>query len=286
MMNLIQPARMGPELRDEILQSEPPPDGLLVWWVGQSGYVLKSESGILVIDPYLSEHLTRKYEGTRKPHIRMTACPISPSLLGEVNVDLILSSHKHSDHMDPGTLPELMRASGRALLVCPGSLVDHAVGLGLPADRVRAIEPGESFECAGFHVRAIPSAHERIDTDASGRHLYLGFVVETHRLRLYHSGDSMRYEAQTAWLGSDPFDVFFLPINGRDPARGVAGNMTIEDALGLASECRPRYFVPHHYDMFTFNTARVSDFEQAARALPAGVEARVLTCGERWEVRP
>ncbi|HEU5116605.1 MAG TPA: MBL fold metallo-hydrolase, partial [Isosphaeraceae bacterium] len=241
---------------------------------------------ILVIDPYLSDHLTRKYEGTGKPHVRMTACPISSGLLAEVGVDLILSSHKHSDHMDPGTLPELMKGSKRSVLVCPASLVDHAVSLGLPSDRVRPIEPGERFECAGFHVRAIPSAHEGIDTDASGRHLYLGFVVETPRLRLYHSGDSMRYEALTAWLGSDPFDVFFLPINGRDPARGVAGNMSIDDALTLASQCRPRYLVPHHYDMFTFNTARVSDFEQAASGLPEGVEARVLTCGERWEVRP
>ncbi len=283
---LIQPSKTGLNLQKEILDTAVAPGSILIWWLGQSGFVLKSRSGLLVVDPYLSDHLTRKYEGTNKPHIRMTACPISPKLLGEAGVDLILSSHKHSDHLDPGTLPELMAASKNAVLLCPEALVEHALSLGLPADRVTGIDAGRSFERAGFHIRAIPSAHEGIDTDASGRHLYLGFIIEVDGLRLYHSGDSMRFDALKAWLGPQPFDVFFLPINGRDPARGVAGNMSITDAIALASECRPRFLVPHHYDMFTFNTARVSDFERAASMLPEGVEARVLTCGERWEVRP
>lgn len=286
MMGLITPVRCGTELQSEIVDAQPPPGGLLVWWLGQSGFVLKSGSGLLVVDPYLSEHLTRKYEGTSKPHVRMTACPISPKELGETGIDLILSSHKHSDHMDPGTLPELMASSERSVLVCPEALVKHAASLGLPMDRIRGLEPGRRFERAGFGVSAVPSAHEGIDTDGSGRHLYLGFIIETDGLRLYHSGDSMRYQALPAWLGRARFDVFFLPINGRDPARGVPGNMSIADAVALASECRPRYLVPHHYDMFTFNTVPVGDFERAARALPDGVQARILICGERWEVRP
>jgi hypothetical protein len=38
--------------------------------------------------------------------------------------------------------------------------------------------------------------------------------------------------------------------------------------------------------MFTFNTVPVAEFEAEARRLPEGVAARVLRCGERWEVRP
>ena len=54
-----------------------------------------------------------------------------------------------------------------------------------------------------------------------------------------------------------PFDVLFLPINGRDPARGVPGNMSAAEAVDLAAAVRPRFVVPHHYDMFTFNTVPV-----------------------------
>ena len=48
---------------------------------------------------------------------------------------------------------------------------------------------------------------------------------------------------------------------------------------------RPRYLVPHHYDMFTFNTVAVEVFEAQARRLPAGVEPRILHCGERGRSR-
>jgi L-ascorbate metabolism protein UlaG (beta-lactamase superfamily) len=134
-------------------------------------------------------------------------------------------------------------------------------------------------------VRAVPSAHEGLDTDARGRHLYLGFVIEAEGLRLYHSGDGLAYDGLVGWLGPGPFDVLFLPINGRDPARGVPGNMSAAEAVALASEVRPRFLVPHHYEMFTFNTVPVAHFEAEARRLPAGTTPRVLRCGEHWEIK-
>ena len=158
--------------------------------------------------------------------------------------------------------------------------------IGLPAHRCSGIDAGEVVERAGFRVRAVPSAHEGLDTDESGRHLYLGYVIEAEGLRLYHSGDSLAYDGLAEQLGPKPFDVLFLPINGRDPARGVPGNMTAAEAVDLAARVRPRFVVPHHYDMFTFNTVPVEVFAAEARRLPAGVEPRILRCGERWEITP
>jgi L-ascorbate metabolism protein UlaG (beta-lactamase superfamily) len=199
-------------------------------------------------------------------------------------VDLVLASHKHSDHFDPGTLPDLMAASPRAIVALPEAIRDHALSLGLPGDRLVGLDAGGSLERAGFRVRAIPSAHEGLDTDEGGRHLYLGYVIESEGLRLYHSGDSLAYHGLSEQLGADRFDVLFLPINGRDPARGVPGNMSAAEAVAFAARVRPRYIVPHHYDMFTFNTVPVEAFASEARRLPEGVAARILRCGERWEI--
>lgn len=132
---------------------------------------------------------------------------------------------------------------------------------------------------------AVPAAHEQIDRDESDRHLYLGYVIETEGLRLYYSGDSLAYDGLAEEMGQKPFDVLFLPINGRDPARGVRGNMTVAEAVDLAARVHPRYLVPHHYDMFTFNTVAVEVFEAEARRLPAAVEPRILPCRERWEIK-
>jgi len=246
--------------------------------------LIKSHAGLLAIDLYLSEHLTRKYEATDRPHVRMTRAPVRGHELR--GIDLVLASHRHSDHLDPGTMPGLMEASPEAVLVLPESIREYAGGLGLPLDRLVGLDSGHEEERAGIRVRAIPSAHEGLDTDERGRHLYLGYVIECEGFRLYHSGDSLAYAGLTEQLGPLPFDVMFLPINGRDPARGVPGNMTADEAIDLAIRVRPRFVVPHHYDMFTFNTVPVDTFAIAARRLPAGVEPRILECGERWEIRP
>lgn len=277
---MILPVRRGPELLDEVASTRPAPGTLAIWWLGQSGYLIKSRFGLLAVDPYLSESLTIKYAATAKPHIRMTESPIRGADLA--GVDLVLGSHKHSDHIDPGTIPDLMRASARAALAVPVALVDHVIQVGIDPARLIGLDAGERVEMAGFRVRAIPSAHEGLDTDSSGRHLYLGFVIEVDGLRLYHSGDTLKYSGLESWLGLDSFDALFLPINGRDPSRGVAGNMSAADAVELAAAIRPRYVIPHHYDMFTFNTVPVQDFEAEALRLPPGVQPRVLRCGERW----
>jgi L-ascorbate 6-phosphate lactonase len=281
---MIEPVRQGVELVEEVGRSMPASGSLFAWWLGQSGFLLKSRAGLLAVDPYLSEHLTRKYEGTDRPHVRMTRAPFRGGDLGAV--DLILASHKHSDHLDPGTLPDLMASSPRAVLVLPEALLDHARELGLPPDRLRGIDAGVVLEMAGFRVRAIPSAHEGLDTDREGRHLYLGYVIESEGLRLYHSGDSLAYDGLAEQLGPEAFDVLFLPINGSHPARGVPGNMSAAEAVDLAARVRPRFVVPHHYDMFTFNTVPVEVFASEARRLPAGVAPRILRCGERWEIAP
>jgi L-ascorbate metabolism protein UlaG (beta-lactamase superfamily) len=61
--------------------------------------------------------------------------------------------------------------------------------------------------------------------------------------------------------------------------------MSAAEAVSLAGRVRPRFVVPHHYDMFTFNTVPIHEFQSETRRLPPGVNPQVLLCGERWVVR-
>ena len=280
---MIEPMKTGTELLEEIRATRPGPGSISVWWLGQSGFLVKSADATILIDPYLSEHLSAKYAGTARPYERMTRAPFRGADLS--GIDLLLASHKHSDHLDPGSVPDLMHMSVRAMLLLPASIVPHAESLGLAASRMLGMVAGQTVRAAGVSIRAIPSAHEGLDIDSSGRHLYLGFVIEIGGIRLYHSGDCVVYDGLAEWIGAERVDVMFLPINGRDPSRGVAGNMNSREAVELANRVRPRFVVPHHYDMFTFNTVPVGEFLDAAGGLEPGVSPRVLQCGERWEVR-
>ena len=73
---MIQPILKGRALLDDINAAQPGAGELCVWWLGQSGYALKTASELVYIDLYLSEHLTQKYAATEKPHIRMTEAPL------------------------------------------------------------------------------------------------------------------------------------------------------------------------------------------------------------------
>ena len=74
---LIQPAQSGVSLIEDIRNADVA-NGFAVWWLGQSGFLIKAPGGVLLFDPYLSDSLTEKYAKTDKPHVRLSelvACP-------------------------------------------------------------------------------------------------------------------------------------------------------------------------------------------------------------------
>ena len=280
---LLQPICSGTTLLQQIRETEVGTDALAVWWLGQSGYAFKWSGRVLYVDLYLSEHLTAKYADTDKPHVRMTESPLRGREI--TNAEVVLASHKHSDHLDPGTLPDLFEASPHARLLMPRSLVGHAALLGLPVDRLVPADAHEIHDFEGITVEPIPSAHEEFDwSDVSG-YPYLGFLLRFGPITVYHSGDTVPYDGLADTLCNAGPDLLFLPINGRDERRhalGVPGNMTIDEAVELTAAVRPKAVVPHHYDMFTFNTADVREFEEKLKERLPDQGYKILRCGEKW----
>ena len=263
---VIRPLRSGEAFLADVRGAG---DGLHLWWLGQSGFLVAWEGRHLLLDPYLSDSLTRKYADTDKPHVRMTERVVDPAQLGFV--DVVTASHGHTDHLDPDTL----RALPDTQLVAP------AAHRSLAAERAGRepllIDDGETVEVAGFTIRAVPAAHEAIERDASGRMLHLGYAVRCGPFAIYHAGDTVPYEDQAARVGS--VDLALLPINGRAPERRVAGNLHGEEAAALAHELPAGLAVPMHFEMFEFNTEPPDAFAAACERL--GQPYRVLRAGER-----
>ncbi|MFM1768223.1 MAG: hypothetical protein RJA22_752 [Verrucomicrobiota bacterium] len=255
------------------------PRSLHLWWLGQSGFLLQWQGRHLLLDPYLSDSLTRKYAGTERPHVRMTERVVAPERLGFV--DVATSSHNHTDHLDAATLGPLLQANPRLELVIPEANRAFAADrLALAADRPLGLNAGGSVTVAGFTVQAVPAAHNRLECDEAGRHRFLGYVVEAGPWTIYHAGDTLRYPGQESWLARWRVDVALLPINGDDPARGVAGNLDGPQAARLARDIDARLAIPCHYEMFEFNTADPAVFAAACREL--GQDCRILRAGEGW----
>ncbi|MEW6157705.1 MAG: MBL fold metallo-hydrolase [Verrucomicrobiota bacterium] len=250
-----------------------------LWWLGQSGFLLQWQNRHLLFDPYLSDSLTAKYANTDKPHVRMTARVVDPVCLDFI--DVVTSSHNHTDHLDAETLGPLLKSNPKLEIVIPEANRTFVTDrLGIITDLPVGLDAGQSAKVAGFTIHGVPAAHETIDRDSYGRCKYLGYVVQFGPWTVYHSGDTVLYDGMVELLRQWPIDLALLPINGRAPERRVAGNLSGREAATLAKEIGARCVIPCHFEMFEFNTASPDEFIRAAVSLEQ--PHRVLKCGERW----
>jgi L-ascorbate metabolism protein UlaG (beta-lactamase superfamily) len=255
--------------------------GFRLWWLGQSGFLVQWQKRHLLIDPYLSDSLTRKYSQTDKPHVRMTARVVAPERLDFI--DVVTSSHHHTDHLDAETLLPILTRNSQTPLVIPEAhrvLAQERLPGVAPA-RLVGLDAGRTAQVGGFAFTGIPAAHETIERDDQQRCKFLGYIIQFGEFTLYHSGDTVWSEEIVRALGSFRIDLMLLPINGRNPARRVAGNLDGTEAALLAKRAGARLVIPCHYEMFEFNTASPEEFLAAARRLQQPF--KVLRCGERWE---
>jgi L-ascorbate metabolism protein UlaG (beta-lactamase superfamily) len=277
---MLEPAQKDEVLLADIRGARCEGDEFYLWWLGQSGFLLKWSGRVIVFDPYLSDSLTKKYAGTEREHVRMTARCVEPSKLDMVSV--VTSSHNHTDHLDAETLIPLARANRSLRLVLPEANIEFArQRLGAACPELVGVNDGTSVRAGEFVFTGIPSAHNEVDRDEHGRCRYLGFVVRFGQWTIYHSGDTRWHDELPRLLVRHRPDVVLLPINGHRPERGVAGNLNGTEAAELAKACAARLAVPHHFEMFSFNTATPDEFMAACRRL--GQPFRVPGCGERLD---
>jgi L-ascorbate metabolism protein UlaG (beta-lactamase superfamily) len=276
---MIEPVKSDAALIGEITSTDVD-RGCALWWLGQSGFLVKYRGGCLLFDPYLSESLTKKYALTDKPHMRMTRRVVDPARLDMV--DVVTSTHAHTDHFDIESLIPLKRANPALKLVLPESMRSSAIEkLGDGGDWLLGINDGQTIVAAGIAISAVPAAHETIERDDAGRCRFLGYVARfgDPPIAIYHSGDCVPYEGQADLLAAYGIDIALLPINGRRPERRVAGNFWGREAAQLAHAVRAKLVVPCHFEMFQFNTESPDEFVGECRRLDQPY--RVLRCGER-----
>ena len=268
--------------KDDTLWSDieqAPPDTPMLWWLGQSGFLFSYHGQRILFDPYLSDSLTRKYADTDKPHTRMTERVIAPEAI--TGLDLLTSSHNHTDHLDAETLQPLLERNPGCHMVFPEAnraTVEERLGSAAGQTQLHGMDAGETVVCGKIEVSAIPAAHNTVERDAAGRCRFLGFVVSLEGFTIYHSGDTLWHDTLVEALKPHRIDLAILPINGNRPERRVAGNLDGAEAAELAHTLGMRCVIPCHYEMFTFNTATPELFVETCRK--HNQPHRVLRAGE------
>jgi L-ascorbate metabolism protein UlaG (beta-lactamase superfamily) len=277
-LNMIPAIRKNDDFLADVQAARREPDKLHLWWLGQSGFLLQWQGRHVLIDPYLSDSLTAKYANTEKPHERMTERVIDPARLDFI--DVVTSSHHHTDHLDADTLKPLLRASPDVAIVVPEASRDFsAERLGVDPSRLIGADAGKTVSAGGFTFTGIPAAHEKLVVDEHGRCKFLGYLVQLGPHSVYHSGDTVWHDAIVDALRGRGCDVAILPINGAVPARKVDGNLNGHEAARLARVIGAGVAIPCHYDMFAFNTDTPDAF--VAECERTGQPFNVMRSGQR-----
>jgi len=279
---MIAALRKDDDFLDDVMAARGDTEHLNLWWLGQSGFLVQWQNHHLLLDPYLSDSLTAKYSGTDRPHVRMTERVIAPDRLDFI--DVITSSHNHTDHLDPETLIPLLRANPKVELLAPeANRAFVADRLKIMLEQPRGLDAGLCHTLGGFAIHGFPAAHNVLERDEWGRHKHLGYIVQAGPWTIYHSGDTKLFDEMEARLALWNVDVALLPINGDLPERRVAGNLSRIEAATLAHQIGARTVIPCHYEMFEFNTASPDEFVATCKRLRQTY--RVLRAGERWSTR-
>lgn len=253
-------------------------DRFSIWWLGQSGFLLLWNGKRVLIDPYLSDSLTKKYANTDKPHTRMSERVVNPELLN--NISVVTSSHNHTDHLDAETLiPVLKNNPGITFIIPEANRNFVCERVHCAASFPVGLNDQRSYTVNDITFHGIPAKHNELERNENGNCKYMGYVIKFGNFKIYHSGDTLLFEGMEELLKPFSVQLALLPINGNRPERRVAGNLDSKEAAELAKAISAGCIVPCHYDMFTFNTANVQDFALEAEKIQQPY--KILRGGEK-----
>lgn len=249
----ITPVLAGEKLRHILDNTTPERGELAICWLTQASWLVKFRTCTILIDPWW-----RDLDAGDHWSKLLGEFPLAPEEFP--HIDYIFCTHWHDDHICPTTLPLLAKKNPAAKFVVPLRSRKMLIDMGIPRGRIHSMHGNDSGQLnGGLTFFAIPSAHEELDADDRGAHMYLGYMIRCDGTTVYHMGDSRPYPGWTGNLaraarmldveddGGCAIDVAFLCINGND-------NLSHEEAVDLATVMDIGLTIPMHYGMDPGNT--------------------------------
>ncbi|MNZ62256.1 putative L-ascorbate-6-phosphate lactonase UlaG [compost metagenome] len=271
--------KSGTELRQQIEQTQLPGELLAMWALGQEGFLVKWKQLTVLFDPYLSNSV---FEQGGPPWSRTFESPLTPAQCQDV--DYVVCSHHHGDHMDKQTL-QIIGQSESTRFIVPKAHLSIMRDWGFRDEQLIGISHGQTVELSdGVRLKALAAMHERFEQDEEGEHKFLGFVASLGDIQLYHAGDTVGFPELVTWLRDKHIDIAMLPINGRDFIRtgqGIAGNMNYREAVELAVQIGADMIVPMHYGLFQHNDENPAYFVDYLYSHYPALKFHMFAPGER-----
>jgi len=196
----------------------------------------------VISDPTLFNRIGFSFDSlfTIGPH-RKIAPPLAPAQLQNVNV--ILITHAHMDHLD---LPSLRALPKRATVVACSGCGDLIRPLGFTD--VRELEWGGHTEVDGMKITAMGASHWGVRWPPWGRaYGFDSYILERGGVRMLLACDSA-FTSMFADLASEPPDIAAFSNGAYDP--WIHHHANPEQVWQMFEQTGARYLIPIHWGTF------------------------------------
>jgi L-ascorbate metabolism protein UlaG (beta-lactamase superfamily) len=222
-----------------------PDDAVTLAWLGHATVLINFYGVRVLTDPALFPRIGVDAWVASIGPLRLTNSALAASELPDI--DLVLVSHAHFDHLDT---PSLAALPGRPAAVTASGTSDL-----LPRRRyvsVHELRWGETVRIdsprGDVHVRAIEVKHWGARLRRDTYRGYNGYILEREGRSILFGGDTAHTPLFTSYRRYGPYDAAIMPIGAYDPF--IHNHCTPEQAVAMARAAGARLLVPVHHRSF------------------------------------
>ena len=214
-------------------------------WLGHASLILSINDKIILTDPVFSPSASpfnwfiKRYQD---PVYDLDELP---------DVDFILISHDHYDHLDINTIKYFKNKKTK--FIVPLGVSAHLIEWGVPKDKIFELDWWNKIMLGDLHFICTPAQHfsGRKGFFDKQKTLWSSWVIRSNEKTIYFSGDS-GYANHYSKIGEKygPFNIVFMDSGQYNKRWRASHNMPNEVIRGF-EDLKGEYLVPIGWGMFT-----------------------------------
>jgi L-ascorbate metabolism protein UlaG (beta-lactamase superfamily) len=245
---------------------------LSVTWLGHAGFLIQTQGLRLLVDPnWALWHGPVKR--VRHPSLSLDQLP---------EVDLVLVTHAHFDHLH---MPTLRRVAAGQPIVLPtgcGELVRR-----LNFSKVVELKTWEGYSFRDLRITLTPARHWGARMIHDTHRQFGGYLIESEDHTVFHCGDSALFEGFREIGQRARIDLALMPIGAYDAPSGRPVHMNPEEAIEAFLMLGAKHFIPMHHDTFPLGSEPMHEpaerLVKSAASYGISPQVSVLREGESWK---
>ncbi|MDR2203901.1 MAG: MBL fold metallo-hydrolase [Nitrososphaerota archaeon] len=179
---------------------------LFVWFNQYSGILLKTPTKTLAIDP------------------------VEVKLKYLKNIDVIVLTHEHYDHLDSNLIKEVQKTTNCPIIADPASA--FKLKNLIPLDKLQVIRIGDTINIDKVTIKAAKCNH-------NARYPNTYIITSEDGVKIYHTADSLPFPEMAKMGIDEKFDIVFCSV-------GITIGASPESGFEIARLTKPPLAIPYH----------------------------------------